>query len=103
MRLLTKSDFGLYNNYVSWLSIITIIVTLNLSSTLISARFDFERSFDEYILSMITLSSIVTGIAIIIVNIFMDSLSIFLGLEPFYINLMLIYLLFWPAVDLFQA
>ena len=29
-RLLTKTDFGLYNNYVSWLAIITIIVTTNI-------------------------------------------------------------------------
>ena len=46
-RLLTKEDFGLYNNYLSWLAIITIIVTFNLDSTLISARYDFENKFDE--------------------------------------------------------
>ena len=51
-RLLTREDFGLYNNYISWLASITIIVTLNLDSTLISARFDFKDNFDEYILSI---------------------------------------------------
>ena len=47
-RLLTKAEFGLFNNFTSWLSIITIIVTLNLESTLISARYDYEDDFYEY-------------------------------------------------------
>ena len=46
-RILTKSEFGAYNNYVSWLSIVTIFVTLDLEATLISARFDFKDTFDE--------------------------------------------------------
>ena len=39
-RILTKSDFGAYNNYTSWLSIFSILLTLNLGATFISARFE---------------------------------------------------------------
>ena len=102
-RLLTKADFGLYNNYVSWLAIATILVTLNLDSTLISARYDFEKKFDEYILSILSLSTISTVLWFVIVNLFSEAFVSFLGMDLVYINAMLVYLMFLPAVNLFQA
>lgn len=102
-RILTKAEFGAFNNYSSWLSIITIFVTLNLESTLISARYDYKDRFDEYILSVLSLSSISAAIWFLSVNVFSDRISSFLGLDISYINAMLLYLVFLPAVNLFQA
>lgn len=102
-RLLTKEEFGLFNNYTSWVSIMTIFVTLNLESTLISARYDFEKKFDEYILSMLCLSSMSSIFWLLIMNIFPQNFSSMLGLNNTYINVMLVYLLFLPAINLYQA
>ena len=102
-RILTKAEFGAFNNYSSWLSIITVFVTLNLESTLISARYDYKDKFDEYILSVLSLSTISAAIWFIVVNIFSDRLTSFMGLDISYINAMLLYLVFLPAVNLFQA
>lgn len=102
-RILTKAEFGAFNNYSSWLSIIMIFVTLNLESTLISARYDYKDRFDEYILSVLSLSTISVAIWFVFVNVFSDRASSFLGLDISYINAMLLYLVFLPAVDLFQA
>ena len=102
-RLLTKAEFGEFNNYTSWLSIITIFVSLDLESTLISARFDFKEKLDEYILSVLSLSTLSACIWLLIANIFIKPISDFLSLEQPYINAMLIYLLFLPAVHLFQS
>ena len=33
-RLLTQAEYGDYNNFTSWLSILTIIATLNMESTI---------------------------------------------------------------------
>lgn len=102
-RMLTKAEFGAFNNYSSWLSIITIFVTLNLESTLISARYDYKDRFDEYILSVLSLSTISAAIWFIFVNVLSDRITSFLGLDLSYINAMLLYLVFLPAVNLFQA
>lgn len=102
-RLLTRSEFGIYNNYISWLSIITIFVTLNLESTLISARYDYEEDFDRYILSMLALSCCSVAIWFVIINTFSYQFESFLDLDKVYINAMLLYLLFLPAVNMFQA
>ena len=102
-RLLTKAEFGLFNNFTSWLSIITIIVTLNLESTLISARYDYEDDFDGYIFSMLALSTLSGVIWITVMNCFRDFFTDLFHLQPVYMNAMLVYLLFLPAVSLFQA
>ncbi len=102
-RLLTKEEFGAFNNFSSWLSIFIIIVTLNLETSLISARYDYEDKLDRYVFSMLGLSTLSTAVWAIVFNLFMAPLSDFLELEPIYINLIFIYLLFFPALQLYQA
>ena len=67
-RLLSHDEFGLYSNYASWLQTFTMFVTLNLASTFISARFDFEDDFDGYISSVLSLSTVSTLIWLLIMN-----------------------------------
>lgn len=102
-RLLTHAEYGVYNNYTSWLAIITIFVTLNLESTLISARFDYKDKFDEYIFSVLSLSSLSAIVWFFFLNFFSKQAERLLGLERTHINAMLLYLLFLPAISLFQA
>lgn len=102
-RILTKSEFGIYNNYISWLSILLIFATLNLESTLISARYDYENKFDEYIFSILALSMMSGFIWMVLLNSFSGYFSKLMGLDIRYINAMLIYLIFLPAVNLFQT
>lgn len=102
-RLLSHEDFGLYNNFSSWLSILTVFVTLNLESTFISARFDFKHKFDEYIFSVLTLSSLSGIIWLILANVFPKQITSFVGINQVHLNMMLAYLLALPAVNLFQC
>lgn len=102
-RLLTHAEFGSFNNYTSWLSIITIFVTLNLEATLISARFDYEDDFDGYILSMLSLSFVSTLVWLVIFNLCGSFFESLFDLDIKYINAMLVYLMFLPAVSMFQT
>lgn len=102
-RLLTKSEFGLFNNYTSWLSIITIFVTLDLEASLISARYDYEEDFDSYIFSVLGLGVLSSGLWFLILQLFMEPISAYTHIDPTYLNVMLVYLFFSPAVQLFVA
>ena len=102
-RLLTKEEFGLYNNFVSWLGIFTIVITLYLESTFASARFDFKEDFEGYILSSLVLSSVVCAFSAIFLNVFYFIFQKSLGMNRLYMNVMLLYLLFLPAINMFQA
>lgn len=102
-RLLTKADFGAYNNYTSWLAILTIIITMYLESTFISARYDFETDFDGYIFSTLSLSTLSVLVWAVILNVFSSFFTDFFKLDIVYINCMLVYLLFSPAIHMYQT
>ncbi len=102
-RILTKADFGAYSNYTSWLSIFTILLTLNLGATFISARFDYEDSFDEYISSSLALSTLTIGIGALILNIIYVPFQEKLGIDRIYLNCMMVYLVMESAVSMFQV
>ena len=99
-RLLSKSEFGLYNNYLSWLSVFTILTTLRLESTLISAKFDYEKSFDSYIYSTNLLGLIITLGWFAIINIFHQFFTELTEVDWVYLNVMMVYLLFFPSINL---
>lgn len=102
-RLLTKEQFGLYNNYMSWRNILTIVITMDLGATLTRARFDFKRNFDEYILSILSLSTLSATVWFILFAVFRKKVEELLGVDYVYINAMLLYMVFLPAVSYFQG
>lgn len=102
-RLLTHQDYGLYSNYTSWLTTLLVFATLNLGTSFISARFDFENDFDSYVLSVLVLSSLVTLFLGIIMRSFSGFFTSLTGLESRHLNVMIVYMLFFSAVDMFQT
>lgn len=101
-RLLTKAQYGLYSNFTSCLLIASVLVTLNLESSLVSARFDFREQMDEYVFSVLGLSTLSAAVWFVVVNLFSGVFSQLCGLRLAYLNAMLVYLFFSPAVLLFQ-
>lgn len=63
VRILSKADFGLYNTYISYENILSIIIGLGFSGTVKTAKFDFERDFERYISALYTILIVFTIIA----------------------------------------
>ena len=51
-RLLPTSDYGLYNTYVAYETIVTGVIGLGLYGSVKRAKIDFREKFDEYISSI---------------------------------------------------
>ena len=102
-RLLTKSEFGDFNNFTTWTGIILLITSLNLESSMIRARFDFEDDMDSYVASMSCLSILSTILWFILVLIFINPVQHLLLLNKREVYAMFLYLLFYPAIQLFQT
>ncbi|MBQ9859068.1 MAG: oligosaccharide flippase family protein [Clostridia bacterium] len=102
-RMLGQEGFGAFNNFSSWLSILIIVVTLTVEATLMSARRDYADCIDKYIFSALGLSTASCLVWAVLFNLFMPQVSAFMNLKPLYINVMLVYLLFYAALHLFQA
>jgi O-antigen/teichoic acid export membrane protein len=102
-RLLTQEEFGDYNNYTSWLTIITIFVTFNLQASILSAKFDYKDKFDQYAFSILALSSVLVAIWSVILNIGSAFFTDYFGLSQLYINSIMVYIAFNMAFTVFQV
>ena len=101
-RLMTKAEYGDFSNFQTWMMILLYITSLDLEASLIRAVFDFKDDIDRYVHSIISLSMISTAIFWIMSIIFREfAVSIF-SVESVYIDCMFLYLMFCPAVNIFQ-
>ena len=82
-RLLSQNEFGRYSNYTSWLGILTILASLNLEASLITAKTDFRETFDEYIGSMMALGWLSGACWIALISLFPDFLALCLAWTGF--------------------
>lgn len=62
-RILSTSDFGLYNTYLAYESILSIVLGFGLSSTVRIAKVQYPSSFENYISSIYGLQFTITIIA----------------------------------------
>lgn len=102
-RMMSQEEYGLYSNYASWLNVLSIVLTIDVSASLISAKVDYKDEFDSYISSTMCLSLLCTLIYSIFINIFNEQISLLTGINRFHINVMLLYIMFNAVVFTFQA
>lgn len=102
-RLLNQEEFGLYNNFISWLTTMHVFVALNLEASFISARYEFENDFNGYVSSMIGLSTLSSIIWLIVINIFSPFFEKFTNLNTMHLNILVVYLMFTAIINQFQT
>lgn len=73
-RLLTTTEYGLISTYLSWASILTIILTLSLGNSIRTAIYDFADDIDGYISSIFSLS-IINGVFISFLLVVVSNIS----------------------------
>lgn len=101
-RIMSKSDIGYFSNLQSWISILSIICTLELSSSIALAKYDFKNDINKYISSNLFLSNIFTAICYFSIMAFKSKLLPMMGLSDLEFHLCFIYLLVYPGLQLFQ-
>ncbi|MFS1511131.1 lipopolysaccharide biosynthesis protein [Chengkuizengella sp. SCS-71B] len=79
-RLMSTSDYGIVNTYLSWVSILSLIVGLSLGNSLRSAYIDYKEDLEGYISSIFFLSLlnfiISSTLIIVISHFFFEKLDI---------------------------
>ena len=90
-RLLTTEEFGLYNVFVSYESILYVIVGLAIHSSIRSANLDFKNKIDEYV-SSVSLIYIINSFLLIFVGFVLKGpIYSLLQLTPLTVLLIVIY------------
>lgn len=102
-RLLSTSQYGEFSNFTSWLSIVIVLATLDLSASIARAKYDFDDRMDQYISSITMFSSIVTLLFYIIVECFSGFFCSLFSMDIQYIRFMFLYTMFYPAFSYLQV
>lgn len=101
-RIMTEGEIGAFSNIMSWCSILAVIVTFEIFSSVSIARFDYKDNLDEYISSSLLLGSLITFVFYICVLIFHSFFENLFMMDFQTINIVFIYLLVYPAIQMFQ-
>ena len=101
-RLLTTAEYGEVSTFVSWHSMLLPVYTLNLTYSIGRAKLDFPDQLDNYIGAMQVLSAIVSAGISVLALIFVKPLSGWLELSALGTVLLIVYLFFGPAIQMYQ-
>jgi O-antigen/teichoic acid export membrane protein len=89
-RLLSTEDFGIYNTYIAYESILTAILGLGLYGTVKNAKLDYKALFEKYLSSVAFLSILVLAFILTIANVFYALYADLLGFSRFETNCLIL-------------
>ena len=91
-RILSTSDFGIYNTFLSYEAILYLFISYALHVSIKNARFDMGvDKLDEYISNISILPLFTAIILIVVANVFSASLQTVFGLDRLTLNLLVVY------------
>lgn len=102
-RLLTKEEYGNFSNFTSWESILLIFVTLDLSTSITRAKYDYSEKMDEYISSITAVSTFMTLLLYTVVEMNESFFVDLFSMDIFYIRVLFVYFLFEPVYTYMQT
>lgn len=103
-RILLPDEYGQFTLYQSWLTLITVLATLNLSAGVFNnGMVSYPRDRDQYTSSIQGLSSLISSFFILLYLLFSDKWAAFLGLPKIVITFMMLEIFFTPAFGFWTA
>ena len=102
-RILTKEEYGNYSNFATWQSLLVIMLTLELHTSVNKARLEFKDDIKAYLSSIVVTGSCFTMLCYLIVLCFHQQFEVLFDMPLRYIHVMFLYLLFSPALQIFQV
>lgn len=102
-RIMTQEQIGDFSNLLSWISILAIVTTFELSSTIGVARYDFKDEMDDYMASNLLLGSTVTLVFYGLCLFFKDFALKLFSFSELDLHIAFAYLLTFPAIQMYQS
>ena len=103
-RILSESDYGVVAVYNSWLALLTVFCTLNLSGGVFNnGMVAYEKNRDKYVSAMQGLSVTVTIVIFLVYCMFSSQWNMVIGLPPLLVQLMFLQILMIPPVNFWMV
>lgn len=102
-RVLSVNEMGEFTNFNSWLLIMIVLTGFDLQQTIILSKVENEKDMDSYVFSILFLTTVATGVFLALVLLFPSFFVDLFNVELKYIYLMVAYLLFTPAFQMYAT
>jgi O-antigen/teichoic acid export membrane protein len=102
-RLLTPEDYGLFNNFFSWQTILACFFGLGLNYSIARAKIDYKSDFNGFISSIQTLSATVGIIILLLALPILDVISSFTEINKGLLISLMVLLIFSPSLEYLQS
>lgn len=89
VNITTQAEYGLINNFTSFVSIFSILIGLSLNSAINNASFDYKDKINEFMSAVLSLATISLLVFIIIGNFYFLFSNSFFSMNQVVFNLML--------------
>lgn len=90
VNITTQAEYGLINNFTSFVSIFSILVGLSLNSAINNASFDYKDDINEFMSSVLSLATLSLIVFLLIGNIYFLFSNAFFDMNQLVFNLMLL-------------
>ena len=101
-RLMTLAEYGFNSTITTWFSMLTTVVTGDLSASVNRAKYEFPDRLYHYISSIAFLGTLITTFFYVIVLLFRDFFCSLFGCTIEFIHIQFITLLVSPALGIYQ-
>ncbi|MGN0403520.1 MAG: lipopolysaccharide biosynthesis protein [Acetatifactor sp.] len=102
-RLMTTEEFGNFGTYISYESIFYIILGLALHSSINNAKYKYKEKFEEYVSSIVLLTTVSAFAWLILANVFYDSYGRLLDLTRPIVNILVFHCFATAMLQFFNS
>lgn len=99
-RLLSKTELGTFSNFSSWISILAVVTSFDLSQSVIRSKLEHEDDMDSYIWSILAFSTLWTALLYLAACLFPGPFTALFHVDKRYIHVVFPYLLAAPAYNM---
>ena len=89
-RLMSTADYGIFNTYAAYDSVLCIIVGMTLHSCFKNAKYKYNDKFEEFISTCILMALVSLGTWMILINTIYPLMSDILKMSRFVVNILLL-------------
>ena len=103
-RVMSADQYGIVSTFQSWQSLLTVIVTLNLSQGVFNnGMLEFKENRDQFQFALVVITAVCTGLFFLIFEIFKTPLLNMFEIPPVMVYVMVLYFLFVPAYQFWSG
>lgn len=102
-RLLSTAEYGDYNLYLTYESIIYIIVGLAIHSSINNAKYKYKERLDQYVSSIVLLTMVSAAVWFFFANLFLDVYSMKIGFDRLVVNILIFHCLCSSLLQIYNS